>query len=175
MHFIPVALSIAFPAVYVCTINNNNKKIKIDFMKQLFIILALITASFSMQASEISTVNPIVLKSFQKTFTSASEVNWVSNSEIAIVEFRFNNQHITAYYSCNGNLLGLRKNLLSTELPVLLSASLKEQFGNYWITDLMEYGNQGETNYYVTLEDGNTRIILKSSVNSWTVFHKAQK
>ena len=144
-------------------------------MKQLLVIIAFLTASFSMHAEEIATVSPVVLKSFEKTFVNASEVNWVSNNDIAIAEFKFNNQHITAYYSCEGNLLGLKKNLLSTQLPVLLGASLKEQYSSYWITDLMEYGNQGETSYYVTLEDANTRITLKSDLNTWSLFHKVQK
>ena len=128
-----------------------------------------------MHAGEISDVNPSVLKSFEKTFTSASEVYWVSNNEIAIAEFKFNNQHMTAYYSCGGNLLGIKKNILSTQLPVLLGASLKEQFSNYWISDLMEYGSQGETTYFVTLEDANSRITLKSNHNTWSLFHRADK
>lgn len=144
-------------------------------MKQFLIIIAFFTASFSLHAEEIANVNPTVLKSFEKTFVNASEVNWVSNADISIAEFKFNNQYITAYYSNAGNLLGLRKNLLSTQLPVLLGASLKEQYSGYWITDLMEYGNQGETAYYVTLENANTRIILKSSLNSWSLFHKSDK
>ena len=144
-------------------------------MKQLLIILAFLTASFSMHAEEVSTVNPTVLKSFEKTFSSASEVYWVSNSEIAIADFKFNNQYMTAYYSSAGDLLGIKKNLLSSELPVLLGASLKEQYGNYWISDLMEYGNQGQTTYFVTLEDANTRITLKSINNTWSLFHKADK
>lgn len=144
-------------------------------MKQFLIIIAFLTASFSLHAEEVVTVSPNVLKSFEKTFVNASEVNWVSNEDISIAEFKFNNQYITAYYSNAGNLLGLRKNLLSTQLPVLLGASLKEQYCGYWITDLMEYGNQGETAYYVTLENANTRIILKSSLNTWSLFHKSDK
>jgi hypothetical protein len=144
-------------------------------MKQFLIIIAFLTASFSLHAEEVVTVSPNVLKSFEKTFVNASEVNWVSNDDISIAEFKFNNQYITAYYSNTGNLLGLRKNLLSTQLPVLLGASLKEQYCGYWITDLMEYGNQGETAYYVTLENANTRIILKSSLNTWSLFHKSDK
>lgn len=144
-------------------------------MKQLLIILAFLTASFSMHAEEVSIVNPSVLKSFEKTFTSASEVYWVSNNEIAIAEFKFNNQYMTAYYSCGGDLLGIKKNLLSSQLPVLLGASLKEQYSNYWISDLMEYGSQGETTYFVTLEDANSRITLKSNHNTWSLFHKVDK
>jgi hypothetical protein len=144
-------------------------------MKQILIIIAFLTASISMHAEDISTINPNVLKSFEKTFVNASEVNWVSNNEIAIAEFKFNNQYITAYYSCGGNLLGLKKNILSTELPVLLGASLKEQYSNYWITEVMEYGNQGETTYFVTIENAETRITLKSDLNTWSLFHKVQK
>ena len=144
-------------------------------MKLILIILSFLTASFTVHAEEVSTVTPTVLKSFEKTFTSASEVYWVSNNEIAIADFKFNNQYMTAYYSIGGELLGIKKNLLSTQLPVLLGASLKEQYSDYWISDLMEYGNQGETTYYVTLENANTRIILKSNHNSWSLFHKTDK
>ena len=145
-------------------------------MKQILIIIAFLTAaSFSSRANDEHTVNPVVLKSFEKTFTNACDVNWIESGEVYIAEFKFNNQVITAYYSSTGTLMGLKKNILSTQLPVFLEASLKEQYKGYWITDLMEYGNQGETTYYVTLENADQTLVLKSSLNTWSLFHKAQK
>ena len=42
-------------------------------------------------------------------------------------------------------------------------------------SDLFEAAKNDATNYYITLENADTKIILKSSGNSWDIYTKSKK
>jgi hypothetical protein len=144
-------------------------------MKRLFFSLVA-SAFFTMSSFAADTpVTGYVLKSFEKTFSNAKEVNWTVGKDIYKAEFVYSNQYIAAYYDEAGTLLGLTKNILSTQLPILLENSLKEDYEGYWIADVIEFSSQDGTVYYATLENGDGKIILKSFQNSWSVNKKIKK
>jgi hypothetical protein len=145
-------------------------------MKQILIITALFSVlSFNAAAGEGTPNNPNVISAFQKTFGQPSEVNWKSSGKLYVADFMMNTQYVTAYYSATGQLLGLRKNILSTQLPIFLQAALKEQAKGFWISGLMEVANTDETTYYVILENADEKLVLRSNLNSWTFFNKVDK
>jgi hypothetical protein len=53
---------------------------------------------------------------------------------------------------------------------------LKREYDEYWISDLFEVsGNEG-TAYYITLENANTKLVLKSSGGKgWDTFKTFKK
>jgi hypothetical protein len=61
------------------------------------------------------------------------------------------------------------------QLPISLQTSLKKQCGDLWISDLFEVANDQGTSYYVTLENADTKIVLKSSGSDWTTYQKQRK
>ena len=145
-------------------------------MKHFFLSLLLaITFGTTTFAADDTMVSTNVLQSFQKTFSNAKEVNWSLTSEIYKADFVYNSQHVTAYYDAEGILLGLTKNILSTQLPLLLENSLKENYCGYWIADLVEFSSADGTFYYATLENGDGKMVLKSNQNSWSVSKKIKK
>jgi len=61
-------------------------------------------------------------------------------------------------------------------LPVNLQNNLKTTYSKYWISDLFEVANHDGTSYYVTLEDGDKKIVLKSANGSdWNTYKKDRK
>ena len=144
-------------------------------MKHLFLSL-LASALFGLNtfASE-SPVTNVVLSSFQKTFGNTKEVYWSVKNDVFKADFVYNDQYIAAYYDESGNILALTRNVLSTQLPILLENSLKEGRDGYWIADLVEYSTEEGTTYYATLENGDEKVVLKSSQNDWTVTKKVKK
>ena len=56
-----------------------------------------------------------------------------------------------------------------------LQTSLKKQQEGFWITNLIVVAKEYGTSYYVTLENADTRIVLKASGNSWEVYQKVTK
>jgi hypothetical protein len=151
------------------------KHFKIHFMTKFFFSIALFTLFGVNTFAADSPVTKPVLHSFQKSFSSAKEVAWTVSKDIYKAEFTFTNQHVTAYYDGAGTLLGLSKNILSTQLPVLLQNSLKENYNDYWIASLIEFSTEEGTSYYATLENADNKMIIKSNVNSWSVDKKIKK
>ena len=153
-------------------------------MKPLFIILTALTTVFTTASFANSTnpkpegdkVTPAVLKSFENTFTNAQEVDWSISNNYYKVAFNMNGQYVTAFYGATGNLIGLTRNISSTQLPISLQAELKKEYNGYWISDLFEVANDEGTHYYITLENGETKLVLKGSTDgNWNTYQKSRK
>lgn len=143
-------------------------------MKQLFFSLFFI-ALFGNAATAADTPSSPVLRSFHKTFAQAKDVSWTTGSDLFVVNFRYNNQHITAYYAVDGEMVVMTKNILSTQLPLMLEASLKENYTGYWISSVVECSNNEGVNYYVTVENADQKVVLVSAANSWNVQTRKSK
>jgi hypothetical protein len=72
-------------------------------------------------------------------------------------------------------MIAVTKRITSTQLPVALQTALKEETQSAWITDLFEIANEEGTSYYVTVENADQKLVLKSEGSSWTSFKKYQK
>jgi hypothetical protein len=120
-------------------------------------------------------IDPVVLASFQKSFTSAQDVSWSDAGNFYRAQFLLNCQYVSAFFTKEGSMLGLTKNISFTQLPIFLQANLKEVQENTWITDLFELSNEDGTTYYLTLENANEKITYRSVKNEWTLYQKKSK
>jgi len=92
------------------------------------------------------------------------------------VTFRMNGIVMFAYYSTDGDLLAVVRNILSTELPIHLLMELKQKHSDCWITDLFEMDHNGQTIYYASLENSDVKVTLRSADNSnWETYQKENK
>jgi hypothetical protein len=115
-------------------------------------------------------------EAFRKEFNNASDIAWEARKHYQKVSFQLNNQYWFAFYTPEGENLGLARNILSTQLPANLLRDLKEQFSNYWITDLFEMTSGGETSYYLTIENAGRMLVLKSEGTiNWNIIKKQKK
>jgi hypothetical protein len=143
-------------------------------MKKI-IIAAAMFVSLSAFANE-EKVSPKVLNAFNTEFTSAQEVQWTATTDYYKASFDMNGVKVSAYYNLDGELMGLTRNISSAQLPVRLQESLKKNYGTYWISDLFEVANNNGTTYYVTLENGEKKVVLTSSNGSeWSKYKKDRK
>ncbi|MGZ8517547.1 MAG: hypothetical protein ACXWWD_09360 [Chitinophagaceae bacterium] len=69
----------------------------------------------------------------------------------------------------------MTRNISSLELPISLQTNLKNNYSKYWISDLFEISNNEGTSYYITLENADSKIVLKSDSNKWNTFKKMAK
>jgi hypothetical protein len=144
--------------------------------KILIGVFIFITGIGSAFANDKEEVNARIVKSFQKEFAGAQDVQWVTTKEFVKATFTLNEQVVYAYYSSDGNLLGVTRNIVSGQLPMNLLTDLKKNYNNYWITDLFEMATNNENTYYITLEDSDHKLVLKSNgTNGWEVFKKERK
>ena len=144
-------------------------------MKKLIIALLLSISSLAAFAEEAN-VNEKVLTAFKSDFVSVSEVEWYAGPGYFKAAFVLNEHQVFAFYTQEGRLLGLTRYILTADLPIRLQASLKKNYNQYWISDLFEAAREEGTSYYITLEDADTKLVLKAgSDHTWTVYEKTKK
>lgn len=145
-------------------------------MKPLFIFLLLVSSLLTKSIYASDVISAKALQSFETTFTTAKNAEWVAIDKHYKVQFIMNEQTLTAYYTADGSLLSVTRNISSTQLPLMLLAQLKNKYSSQWITELFEMSSENGTDYYVILENADTKTILKSYNNSnWTLYNKIKK
>ncbi|MFM2362720.1 MAG: hypothetical protein RLZZ316_1622 [Bacteroidota bacterium] len=126
-------------------------------------------------ANSSNTVNDKVQTSFKQEFATAQNVVFSKTNNYIKAAFTLNNQVMEAYYTADGEMIGVSKNLLSTELPIGLQVDLKRDYADYWISDLFEFATENNSNYFITVENADQKITLQSNGNEWIVYKKAKK
>lgn len=145
-------------------------------MKKIMLVCALLlSVGLSTTFAHFTeNVSQEVISSFNKDFTGAQEVSWHDAKDFARATFKMNNQVMYAYYSKAGELLAVTRNISTSQLPINLQ--VKKGYTDYWVTDLFEMASGGVSTYYLTLEDGTQKVILKSSGSTgWEVYKKEKK
>jgi len=146
------------------------------FMKRFLITLTVLFSLISMSSfASDSKVDSRVLKSFQSSFKNATEVDWTVSNNFYKANFTLNGQYVAAYFDESGNMMAITRNISSTQLPISLQTNLKNNYEGFWITDLFEVANEEGTTYYVTVENADTRLILRSSSSDWATYQKQRK
>jgi hypothetical protein len=146
-------------------------------MKKILLLTALVASTvFSYGFTGEDAVSKKVLENFRHEFSTATNVQWLEAGHYYRAAFTFNGQNIFAYYAPDGELLSVARYISSLQLPINLLTNLKNDYSDYWISDLFEVNKSESTHYYVTLEDAESRIMLHSvNGSSWQVHSKSKK
>ncbi len=140
------------------------------------IVVAMVIFSSSFAGSPDSKPAQPVLNTFNHVFVNAKEVIWEKVNTYYKATFQLSGQYLFAFFTGQGEIMGVARNISPTELPILLKGSLNKDHAGFWISDLFEHATKSETTYYVTLENADHQVILKSvGSHDWTVFKKTNK
>ncbi len=146
---------------------------KKSFLTWAFILMVGVSTSF---AHGIEGVSEKVMNSFKKDFTEAQNVQWESTKDFAKATFTIHGQVMFAYYNTEANLLAVTRNIVTAQLPISLLSEVKKNYSEYWISDLFEMSSNENTTYYITLENGDQKLILKSDDSkNWETYKKEKK
>jgi hypothetical protein len=126
-------------------------------------------------ARPVNNDNDNISAYFHKDFRQAEILETKANADYTKLTFKMNNMILTAFYTNKGELLAVTHNITSTQLPLSLLMQVKHDYSSYWISDLFELNANGETNYYLTLENTEKKVTLRSNNNNWEVYSKAAK
>lgn len=144
-------------------------------MKKMILTLAIAISSLSVFAGEAN-VNEKVLNAFKTEFNSAREVQWTAGANYYMASFIYNEKYVNAYYNEEGELMGLTRNITTADLPFALQANLKNDYSGYWVSDLAEVTKSEGTTYYITLENADTKLVLKAAGGyNWSQYKKTKK
>ena len=127
-------------------------------------------------AKDEETVNQQVLNNFKKEFVQAKDVMWYNSKDFVKATFTLNEQVMFAYYTPGGELLAITRNISSDKLPISLLTNLKRNYSDYWITELFEVVSNGTGNYYITVQNADVEITLKSDeFGGWETYKKVKR
>jgi hypothetical protein len=146
-------------------------------MKRFIIILTLVGSTFftSSYANDVKT-SPAAEQSFQNAFYGAKEVAWEQVGILHKATFVLDGQYRSAFYAGDGDLIAITQNIAASTLPKGLQASLKSELQGRWITNLFVVSIEGDNTYYVTLENADTTVTLKSAgTKKWAVYQHTDK
>ena len=140
----------------------------------LFIMaMLLMNVGFANTTNEVITT---VQQAFNKEFGNATASNWSKKGDWYKASFSLNGQAMEAYFTEAGALIGVGRNLLSSQLPLSLQLSFKKDYTDYWITNVFEFANENGSTYYLELENADKKILLKSNdFSNWVVQNKTKK
>jgi hypothetical protein len=147
-------------------------------MKKTLLLIALIMVAgiSSTFANDNDGINKSVKLSFSRDFGHATNISWQRKTKMVKATFSLDDQILFAYYEPTGILVAVSKNITTENLPISLQADLKTNYSSYWISDLFENASKEETDYYVTLENADKKVILQSSgTEGWVVFKTISK
>ena len=147
-------------------------------MKQIILSIAtvLMMGIGAFAANTTDEVNQLAVNSFHKEFSNAQNVVWEQKQDFIKATFTLNDQVLFAYYNSNGDLQAVVRNIVSSQLPINLLADLKKEYNGCWISELFEIASDNQTTYYVTLENADKKIVLRSnSTENWSVYAKTKK
>jgi hypothetical protein len=121
-------------------------------------------------------VNFKVEAAFKEEFAQAKDVSWQKTENYYKAVFKINNEVVNAYFTHEGEMLGIVHNMLSTQLPLNLQTALRKDYDGFWITELFEFSKPYSNGYYITIQDADKIITLQSTDgSSWSTYSKTKK
>ena len=153
------------------------KRIKIKIMKKTILSIAtMLMMGIGAFAGNNDGVSQLAVKSFNKDFSNTHNVVYEQKQGYVKVTFTMNDQVLFAYYDNSGELTAVVRNIKSEQLPINLLTDLKKDYTGFWISDLFEIASDDQTSYYITLENADKTIVLKSEgTDGWKVYSKQRK
>jgi hypothetical protein len=156
---------------------NRLKPKRLKNVKKITILLAMIlTLNATWAFTGEKPVNHTALSAFEAEFADATDVSWYSDNDYYKVTFSLSDQKLFAFYSTDGELVAVTRYISSVQLPLFLQNGLRKFYRGAWVSDLYEVSTKSGTNYYVTLENADTKTVLKSvNGRDWSVYKKDKK
>ena len=151
------------------TLLNSSKKLAIAVA---LLLTVGVTSSFATPTDKTD----VIKASFRKDFKKAELMEMEAGDSYNKLTFKMNDMVLYAFYTDNGELLAVTRNIKSNQLPIQLLLDLKRDYANYWITDLFEFNGDGSNSYYITLENADTAITLRAtSSDNWQLYSRKNK
>ena len=145
-------------------------------MKKLTLLIVIVVTTQLCFANDVPSTSSSAVKTFNRNFYRATEVEWQHSEAYEKASFFLDNRSMNAYYTPDGELVAVIRNIISDQLPLKLLLELKKNYSGLWISELIEVVNGSNDEYYITLENADEKLILKSKANKgWKVYQKIVK
>jgi hypothetical protein len=148
-------------------------------MKKLFVTVAFAAfVGLTSFAADITKVNQRVQAAFEKEFTTATNVSWemLKGQQIYHASFTYASEIMEAYFSEDGEFIAAVRHITPDKLPLLVSRSINQHFGQYTFKEASEYMSPETTSYIVTLENEKATVSARIYISGgFEIIKKTKK
>ena len=128
------------------------------------IVMLFASSAFAMGPENVS---PKVKAAFENDFSKASKVNWEKTSDFYFASFTLNNVKVDAAYNEEGELVGTARGISAEQMPLNVSLAIAEKYDGYKVDKTaIELTYEGQTRYYITIENESQVLKLKCYSNA---------
>jgi hypothetical protein len=136
------------------------------FKKNLLIAVCLFTLGAGAVAAKPDyTISEKLLASFKQTFPDAEQVKWMEQEDKYTVNFKEKDILTKIEYDKDGNFLSSLRYYTEKGLPVNILCRLQKKYADKKIFGVTEMANENSVEYYIKLEDANTWITVRSTID----------
>jgi hypothetical protein len=145
-------------------------------LRTLFAAAAILVATSAFATPGPDKVSERVKSEFEKSFAGASNVKWEVKDDFYFATFDLNAKEVSAAYNEVGELLGVSRVLETCELPFSVSFAVAQNYSGYNVAKTAtEITYEGQTSYYVNVENDKKFLKLKCNTNGEIVVDKKVK
>jgi hypothetical protein len=131
-------------------------------MKKIILpVVALLITCSGLFAMDISKVGYRVLNNFEASYPGAEDVNWTVKPAFTKASFSIDGESFEAFYSSNGNFIGVSKKVDLKALPKKAVKQIQQKYAEYKIVETVLFDFDGQSNYFVSLEKNGVKKILE--------------
>jgi hypothetical protein len=143
--------------------------------KILFAILATIGLFTSAFAKDNPVVSDRVLDAFTADYETATDVSWTSQPQFAKASFTHRGQKVDVFYNYAGEMLATTHTVDFGTLPQKAQQKITSKYAAYTVKEALQFHNDSEDCYFVSLTNGTRKVILKVKNNTVTTFKRSGK
>lgn len=133
-------------------------------MKKIFASLLIVAGTFFSSFAGTPTnpeINQKVLISFENNFCGVADVQWSNGDDYSRADFKIHGQEVSAYFSQEGKLLNMTRQLSVSQLPLNALNVLGKKYCGYNILEIVENTVGDESTLYITVEAADNFKVVK--------------
>jgi hypothetical protein len=133
-------------------------------MKRILLPLAFLFLGLSSFAGDI---NKTVWQSFHQQFGQPAEIIADEVNGLARISFKQNNDRYAAYYSREGELLVISKEISVDLLPLMMKQKLAKHLDGATVAECYQMESKGSISYVVVLESARKTATYRNDGTGW--------
>lgn len=137
--------------------------------KKILIATVAFLISFStIFANDTTPVPSVIVKELNREFKNVSNLEWKTTDNFYKASFIADGTSMEAFFSHEGNLIGVSRNIALAQLPLSLVKEAKQLIGVNQPNQLFELLTDRGTEYFITYNVGKELKTFKSDGYSWS-------
>ena len=126
-----------------------------------FMVVAIGSSAFALDVNKLSYKMKNI---FEQEFYGAENVIWSIEEKYTKASFTMGEEKVQAFFTAEGEMIGFSRYVTLNQLPLNAIQKIKKDYASYKVIESIEFNQDGEKSYYVSLQNGEKKQILNVSL-----------